>query len=225
MIAVADLVKDKYLPGNYFAPDAYIQGDYESGLIENRQGARLIALPESLTQAIYAGLEQETGQATGIVMFNCGRWWGKNFYRRFVEEVGKYYGRPLAEMEMAEFIQCLKECWKTHGWGTFELDVSFYEQGFLVVKVCNSAFAAAVPPGAIKPSCFAEAGILSAFFGQLTGRDLHCIQTTCESLGATSNMFVIGLRERVDAASAWLEEGHEHSVIMERLSNSQPITV
>jgi uncharacterized protein len=225
MIAVADLLKDKYLPGNYFAPDAYIQGDYESGLIENRQGSRLISLPETLVQAIYAGLEQETGQASGIVMFNCGRWWGKNFYRRFVEEVSKYYGRPMAEMEMAEFIQCLKQCWITHGWGIFELDVSHYPQGFLVVKVCNSTFAASAGAGRKEPSCFAEAGILSAFFSQLTGRDLHCIQTACESMGADSNLFLIGLRPRIEVAALWIEEGQDHTIIMERLSSHKPSAV
>lgn len=219
MIAVADLLKDNYLPGNYFAPDAYVQGDYESGLIENRHGARLIALPETLLQGIYAGLERETGQASGIVMFNCGRWWGKNFYRRFVEEVSQYYRRPLAEMEMAEFLQCLKQCWKTHGWGIFELDIDFYQQGFLVVKVTNSAFAEAAPKQGKSPACFAEAGILSAFFSQLTGRDLHCIQTACESLGADSNTFVLGLRERIEAATAWVEAGQNHAKIMERLCN------
>jgi uncharacterized protein len=222
MISVADLIKKPYLPGNYFAPDAYIQGDYEAGLIENRQGARLIALPEVLVEAIYAGLERETGQASGIVMFNCGRWWGKNFYRRFVEEVSRYYGRPVAEMEMAEFLQCLKQCWKTHGWGVFELDVTHYQYGYLVVKVTNSAFAQSAPKGGKMPACFAEAGILSSFFSQLTGRDLNCVQTACESMGAESNAFVLGLRERVEPATAWLEEGQDHATIMERLSQSKP---
>jgi len=40
-----------------FTPDAYIKGDFESGLIENRR-AIVLALPETLIQAIYAGLEK-----------------------------------------------------------------------------------------------------------------------------------------------------------------------
>lgn len=65
MISVADLLKEPVIPGNYYAADAYVQGDFETGLIENRKGARLIALPDILLQAIYAGLDQEVGQATG----------------------------------------------------------------------------------------------------------------------------------------------------------------
>jgi predicted hydrocarbon binding protein len=220
MIAVADLLKDKRLPGNYFASDAYIKGDFESGLIENRRGDRLLALPETLIQAIYAGLEKETGQAAGVVLFNCGRWWGKNFYARFVEEVSDYYGKALAEMEMVEFLQCLKQCWKTHGWGTFDFDLSYYQQGYLVVKIWNSAFAAVAPQGN-RPACFLEAGILSAFFSQLTGRELHCIQTTCESLGADCNRFVLGLPQRLQPVKAWLEEEQDHETVMNRLCRSK----
>lgn len=221
MIAVADLAKGNYLPGNYFAPDAYVQGDFESGLIENRQGARLVALPEVLLQAIHTTLERETGQASGVVLYNCGRWWGKNFYRRFVEEVSGYYNRPLAEMSMAELLQCMKQCWKAHGWGVLDLDISYYANGFLVAKVWNSAFAATVSQQGKKPVCLTEAGILSAFFSQLTGRDLHCMQTSCESLGADCNQFVIGLKERIESTETLVEEGYNHATIMERLSHTQ----
>ncbi len=218
MINVADLLKEKHLPGNYFASDAYVRGDFESGLLENRRGDRLLALPETLVQAIYAGLEEETGQASSVVLFNCGRWWGKNFYVRFVEEVSEYYGKALAEMEMVEFLQCLKQCWKTHGWGTFDLDVNYYRQGFLIVKIKNSPFAAAAPTGN-RRACSLEAGILSIVFSQLTGRELHCVQTACESLGSDCNYFILGLQQRLKPVEAWLEEEQDHETVMKRLSN------
>jgi predicted hydrocarbon binding protein len=216
MIAVAELLTDKYIPANYFAPDAYVQGDIEAGLIENRSGARLLALPSTLLEAIYAGLEEEVGPASTMVMFSCGRWWGKNFYRRFGEEVSQYYGRSLAEIEMVELVQCLKQCWKAHGWGTFELDLNYHQQGFLVIHTQHSAFAQAAPQGN-RPNCFAEAGILSAFFSQLTGQNLNCIQIACESLGAEQNSFVLGLHERLMAAEAGVEAREDCETIMQRL--------
>lgn len=220
MIDVAQLVENKPLPGNYFAPDAYVQGDVELGLIENRSGARLLALPEVLVEALYAGLEEEVGPGAGVVLFSCGRWWGKSFYRRFVEEVSEYYHKPMAQMEMIEFLACFKECWKTHGWGVCDFDLKYYQQGFLVVNVKNSPFAEAAPSGK-HPMCHLEAGILSAFFSQLTGEDLHCTQTTCESMGAESNHFVLGLAERLKPIQAWLDEEHDHATIMELLCRQQ----
>ena len=219
MIEVAELIKDGPLLGNYFALDAYVQGDYEFGLIENRQGARLIGLPEVLLQAIQTTLEQEVGPAAGLVLFNCGRWWGKNFYRRFSEELSNYYGKPLAQMEMVELLQCLKQCWKTHGWGTLDLDMDYYQQGFLVIKVANSAFAE-ISTSEDLPQCFLEAGIFSVFFSQITGRNLHCVQTSCESMGAECNHFVVGLSKRLEPVEAWLKEKQDHASIMELLAGS-----
>jgi predicted hydrocarbon binding protein len=219
MISVADLLVNNRVPGNYFASDAYIQSDLEMGLLENRRGDRLLAIPETLIQAIYSGLDRETGQATRLVLMNCGRWWGKNFYTRFREELTEYYGQPMANLSMAEFLQCLQQCWVTHGWGKIDLDQSHQNRGFLVIKIWNSPFASQAPKGTL-PACNLEAGILSAFFSQLTGKDLHCVQTTCESLGADCNHFVVGLRKRVQPAEVMVENQVDHESIMEKLCAS-----
>lgn len=216
MISVADLLVDNRVPGNYYATDAYVRSDLEMGLLENRRGDRLLALPETLIQAIYVGLEKETGQASRLVLRNCGRWWGKNFYIRFREELTDYYGTSLADMPMAEFLQCLQSCWITYGWGKIELDQSHHQRGFLVVKTWNSPFARLAPKGD-RPVCFLEAGVLSAFFSQLTGKELDCVQTTCESLGADCNRFVLGLARRVEAAELMVENRQDHDAIMQKL--------
>jgi len=216
MISVADLLTNNRIPGNYFTTDAYVRSDLESGLLENRRGDRLLALPETLIQAIYSGLDRETGQATRLVMFNCGRWWGKNFYTRFREELTDYYGQALADMTMAEFLQCFEQCWITHGWGRFKMDQTYHNRGFLVIETINSPFASQAPKSD-RPICFVEAGILSSFFSQLTGRELHCIQTACESLGAECNHFVLGLAKRLQPAEALIEQQMPHTTIMETL--------
>ena len=216
MISVADLITNNRVPGNYFATDVYVRSDLELGLLENRRGDRLLALPETLIQAIYAGLDKETGQATRLVLFNCGKWWGKNFYIRFRDELTDYYGQPLADMTMAEFLQCLQQCWMTHGWGKIELDYQFQQRGFLVVSVRNSPFATHAPKGN-RPVCYFEMGIFSAFFSQLTGRDLHCVQTSCESLGAEVNRFVLGLEKRLELAEPLIEQRATHEAIMSAL--------
>ncbi|MEB3828916.1 V4R domain-containing protein [Phormidium sp. CCY1219] len=216
MISISNLVKDKHLPGNYFAYDVYVRGDLELGLLENRRGDRLLAVPETLIDAIYAGLEEETGSAARLVLFNCGKWWGKNFYVRFCEEINEYYGKPIAEMEMVEFLQCLQQLWKTNGWGILNFNQEYYDRGFLAVKTKHSPYTAKAPNWK-RPVCFLEAGILSAYFSQLTGRDLHCVQTACESLGAEFNIFVLGLSDRLKPAEAWVAQGEDHDTIMTKL--------
>ncbi len=222
MIDVAELLETEQLPGNYFAPQVYIQGDLELGLLENRQGERLLALPDNLIESIYLGLEAETGQAARLVLFNCGRWWGKNFYSRFCEELTDYYNKAISDMEMVEFLQCLQQCWKTHGWGRLDLDQSYYHQGFLQIQIWNSPFAEKAPDWK-RPVCFLEAGILEAFFSQLTGRELKCVQVACESLGAEYNCFILGLSTRLKPAEAWVDEGLDRQTIMARLCEEQTL--
>jgi uncharacterized protein len=216
MISVADLLTNNRVPGNYFAVDAYVQGDLEMGLLENRRGDRLLALPETFIQAIYAGLQKETGYASGLVLFNCGRWWGKNFYTRFREELTDYYGTALADMSMLEFLNSLQSCWVAYGWGKIELDQSHQHRGFLTITTSGSPFASQAPKSEA-PVCFLEAGVLSAFFSQLTGRELHCIQTTCESLGAEQNCFLLGLASRLQPAEAMVENRFNHDAILQKI--------
>ncbi|MBW4654046.1 MAG: 4-vinyl reductase [Kaiparowitsia implicata GSE-PSE-MK54-09C] len=215
MISVADLLVNDRIPGNYFATDAYVRGDLELGILENRQGDRLLALPSTLIQGIYSGLEKETGQASRLVLFNCGRWWGKNFYNRFAEAITDYYGISLSDMPMVEFLQALQQCWITHGWGKVDIDQTYQPRGFLVVKTWNSPFSH-LAPSSEHPVCHLEAGILSAFFSNLSRRDLHCLQTSCESMGADCNRFVLGLAKRLEPAETMITN-LDHDAIMQQL--------
>jgi uncharacterized protein len=216
MISVADLIKENRVPSNFFDYNAYVKGDLEIGLLENRRGDRLIAVPDTLISSLYAGLAKETGQASRLVLFNCGKWWGKNFYTRFTESLEEYYSQSLAEMDMITFIQSLKECWLTHGWGKFEFDPQYQAQGFVFVKTYNSPYVRAIA-GNTSPTGYLEAGILTSFFTRLTGRDLLAVQTTCESLGATYNTYIIGLPERLQIVDSFLAEGLTHETILERI--------
>ena len=216
MISVEDLLIDGRIPGNYFATDIYVHSDLELGLLENRRGDRLLAIPETLIKSLYSGLDKETGQATRLVLLNCGRWWGKNFYARFCEELADYYGVPLADMPMAEFLQSLQQCWLTHGWGRLELDQNYQHRGLLIVKVTDSPFAVHAPHLG-RPVCFLDVGIFASFFSQLAGRELHCIQISCESLGADGNRFLIGLSERLQSVEEWVERKLDHEAILQQL--------
>ena len=216
MVSVADLLIDGRLPGNYFAHDLYVRGSTELGLLENRRGDRLLAIPDPLLKAIYAGLEKETGQASKLVLYNCGRWWGKNFYARFCEELHDYFNQPMAELSMAEFLQSLQQCWKTHGWGQIQLDVTYRDKGFICVEVWHSAFTAFAPPSQT-PSGDLERGILEVFLSQLTGRDLHCIQTSCTTKGDDCNRFILGLEKRLEHAAPMVVQGQSHQSIMQTL--------
>jgi hypothetical protein len=129
----------------------------------------------------------------------------------------EYYQKPLAELEMGIFLQNLQQAWKTHGWGLLTMDWTHQEQGILIIKIVNSPFAAMIPVTISRPSGHLEAGLLATWFSLLTGRDLNCIQTTSEALGADSNLFVITTTERLKEGEAWIDAGLSHDQILENL--------
>jgi predicted hydrocarbon binding protein len=216
-INVADLISDRPVLANFFDYEAYLRGDLELGLLENRRGDRIVAIPETLIKALYQGLSKETGQAARLVMINCGKWWGKSFYNRFQQSLQEFYGIPLSEMDMLTFVRSLKEYWITHGWGKLEFDPEYRDRGLIIIRTYNSPYSRPLP-GEPRPSCFLETGILSAFFSRLAGRELMAVQTTCESLGADCNRFILGIPERLKPVEDWVLSGMTHDAIVQKLA-------
>ena len=216
MIDIAELLSKETKQGNVFSPDVYIQPETELGLIENRFGSRLVALPETLLKAIDSTLEYEVGGAKSLIQEQYGRWWGRSFYRRFQGEIQSYYGKSLQELSMLDFIQCLKQCWISYGWGTLSIDVDAYQQGYFAITLTN-------PPSSIsssdtdKKSCSVEAGILSGFFSQLTQQDLTAVEVPAKG---REFHFILGLPERLKPVTALIEEGYDYSTIMSRIRES-----
>ncbi|APB32791.1 4-vinyl reductase 4VR [Gloeomargarita lithophora Alchichica-D10] len=204
------------IPGDYFAPGAYVQGDLELGTLSNRRGNRLLAFPEFLVQGIYGGLEQEIGKATPLVLQSCGRHWGQHLFARLAEELAEYYGKPLADLTMQELVYCLTRCWQVHGWGQLQLDWSYSSCGVILVQTHNSPW---VKPnsGTSQPSAQVEVGLLEVLFRQLTGQEVQCVQIACISQGHGLNQFLIGLPERLEPVAAWVQSGMDAATILNRL--------
>jgi predicted hydrocarbon binding protein len=85
-----------------------------------------------------------------------------------------------------------------------------------MVKTSNSPYTHVIA-GNTLPTGYLESGILTSFFTRLTGRELLATQTTCESIGANCNTYVIGLPERLQIVESFLAEGLTHETILQRI--------
>ncbi len=225
MTTLQEILQDQILPGHCFSPAYYIRPDIHSSLLYSRGGYRLAAFPMPLLEAIYAGLRYETGQATRVILYNCGRDWGEAFFRRIEDELSRYYHQPLQELPIGIFLDALSDLWATHGWGRLELDFSAADRGLVQAKIRNSGFAlaarASLSPEELstrrEPAGYLEAGMLASLFSLLAGRDLVCVQTSCESLGADLNRFLIGTAQRLHNCEDWVRKGLSHEEIWDRL--------
>jgi predicted hydrocarbon binding protein len=226
MTTLQEILQEQILPGHCFSPAYYIRPDIHTGMLESRGGYRLAAFPMPLLEALYSGLRYETGQAARVILYNCGRDWGEEFFHRFEDELSSYHNQPLRELPMGILLDALSDLWATHGWGCLELDFSAGDQGLVQATVRNSGFALAARASFSPeesstprdPAGHLEAGVLASLFSALSGRDLLCVQTTCEPLGADLNRFLIGTAQRLHNCEEWVRKGLSHDEILDRLT-------
>ncbi|MEN9222573.1 MAG: V4R domain-containing protein [Thermostichus sp. BF3_bins_97] len=226
MTTLQEILQEQILPGHCFSPAYYIRPDIHTGMLASRGGYRLAAFPMPLLEALYSGLRYETGQAARVILYNCGRDWGEEFFRRFEDELSRYHNQPLQELPMGILLDALSDLWATHGWGRLELDFSAGDQGLVQATVRNSGFALAARASFSpeesstprEPAGYLESGVLASLFSLLSGRELICVQTTCESLGADQNRFLIGTPQRLHSCEEWVRKGLSHDEILDRLT-------
>ncbi len=224
MATLQDILDHHVLPSHCFTPQYYIKADIHTGLLESRGGYRLAAFPFTLLKSIYSGLRYETGQAARLILFNCGRDWGSEFFARVEDELSSYHHQPMGELPIGLLIDALSDLWSTHGWGKLHLNFNHTDQGIVVAETTSSGFARAA--GELKetdkdqpqePSCHLEAGVLASLFSGLAKRSLTCLQTACESMGHPQNLFIITAPDRLKDGQEWIRKGLSHQEIMDLL--------
>jgi len=106
------------------------------------------------------------------------------------------------------------------GWGNWEVDMSDQKNGFMFINIFDSAVARTL--GNVgKPVCHLYAGLFSGFFTNLIGKDLGCIELQCYAMGETYCKFLLGKKDRIDAASFWHNEGATTRDIEKKLHNGE----
>jgi len=199
--------------GNYFGEGAYLSQDLERGTLHNRGGARMLALTDEALVAAMNTLERELGERAAPVVKAMGRDWGRRAAEQLAAELGKHYGRPLAQLPLALFIADVSEAFRRHGWGTFSFDLSRYAQGVLLVEVRDPFVGGSVKAGGTRVE-----GLLAAFlagmFSHFAGLELDAVQTECHSRGAAASRFVLTVPERAQAAESQAADGRTAEEIL-----------
>jgi predicted hydrocarbon binding protein len=198
---------------NHYREEEYFSLNVRNGVIRNPLGHRIVSLPGELIEGLHRGLEDETGAAAPIVLYKCGRWWGTQFIRRHGAELRQFYGMDGGELHLHFYLQVLRRVWALYGWGALELSFGLQERGFLEIQVGSALFSETV--GNIgRTADHLVAGVLASIASDLAGRDLECVETACRSKGDTKCAFVLGIKSRIDVATAWVKAGKTHAEIV-----------
>jgi hypothetical protein len=192
-----------------------------TGTISDWNESRNILVSENFIVGLIAGLEEEVGDASGVVMYNIGQEWGKEdakFFRRwFLTEYG------YEDFNQLNLMFVLEAWWWpfiSQGWGNWDLDMSDQKNGFMFINIFDSAVARTLGDVG-KPVCHIYAGLFAGFFTNLIQKELGCIEIQCYAMGETYCKFLLGKKDRIDAASFWHNEGATARDIAKKLQNGE----
>jgi predicted hydrocarbon binding protein len=217
MITVADLAERVKNP---YREDEYFNLNVRSGILRGPTGTRLLAVPEELIEGLHKGLEDECGQAAPIVLYQCGKWWGKQFWKRQQVEVRHFFQEEMGELPFAFFLHVLRKVWALYGWGQIDFSFALKDKGFVEVRVAQAMYSDAV--GNIgRTSDHIMAGVLASVVSELAGRELECVEVGCRSKGDQRCTFVLGMKARVDPIAAWVKQGVSVQDILARLASGE----
>jgi len=214
---VTVIVGQQPVKHNYYTLEDYLRFDPKRGTVRTRNDEGVFLATEDLIVGLQAGLEQEVGDASAVVLYRIGFKWGTQDMKRFESNMLKEFGREMRQMNVAFM---LEEWWwplQAMGWGAWEIDLkSKREQGLILVNLYESAVAKTL--GEIgKPVCHLYAGLLAGALSYVANRELNGIEIQCYAMGATFCRFVVGAEQKINAVQFWLEEGATAGDVVGRL--------
>jgi predicted hydrocarbon binding protein len=214
------LSPDYYRTGrrhNYFGTDDYLKRKLEGTGLELGYGGIGMMATEDFIVGLQQGLEAEVGEASAVVMYQCGLSWGRLDMDRFEKRMLAEFGRPMRDMNVFFALEAWWWPLAAAGWGSWRVDMSRIEQGYIIVSMHNSAVAQSLERVG-KPVCHLYAGLLAGSMTHVVGRELSAIEIQCYAMGEDHCRFLIGKDERIDAAEFWLNEGASAADIVRQLS-------
>jgi uncharacterized protein len=209
---------------NHYSLRDFFSFQSETGTIDDWNDSRNILAGEDFIIGLIQGLEEEVGSASSVVMYNIGRHWGKKdseFFRAWFNK--EYpYEKGLNQTNLAYVLEAWWWPFTSQGWGNWDVDMSEQKNGFMFVNIFDSAVARTL--GNVgKPVCHLYAGLMAGFFTDLVKKELSCIEIQCYAMGETYCKFLLGKKDRVDAAVFWQNEGATARDIEKRLFNGESL--
>jgi predicted hydrocarbon binding protein len=205
---------------NHYRFQDFFQMQPQTGTILDWNDSRNIFTSEDFIIGLQEGLEEEVGNASSVIMYSIGCQWGTKDAVVFREWFEKEFDRDIYNSNLMFLLETWWWPFTAQGWGRWEVDMSDRKQGFIFINLFDSAVARTLGDVG-KPVCFLYAGLFSGFFSSLVKKSLNCIEIQCYSMGETYCKFLLGNKDRIDAAAFWVNEGATARDIQKRLQDGE----
>lgn len=204
---------------NYYVPDEFFRENIEDGVIRQRDGQRAARVSEDWIAGLHHGLEEEVGQASGLIMYRCGLDWARHDMKRFNDRMRHEFGGGKADIWQMNRKFVLETWWwplTVSGWGSWTVDLSAAGRGMTLIEVRNSAVAQSMQQVG-KPVCHAYAGLFAGAMSFLERTERSAIEVQCYAMGNDVCKFLVGAEDDLQAVEFWREEGASGNEILGRI--------
>jgi hypothetical protein len=215
------LLKQQYPEKHdHYRFEDFFQFHHQAGIVTDWNEARNIFVTEDFIVGLIDGLEQEVGDAAGLVMYTMGYQWGLNDAKFFQQWFEKEYQKNVRETNTMFMLEAWWWPFISQGWGNWEIDMSEQKNGFMFINIFDSAVARSLGDVG-KPVCHIYAGLFAGFFSEMVKKPLSCIEIQCYAMGETYCKFLLGRKDQVDAAVFWQNEGATARDIEKKMHNGE----
>ncbi|GAB4246881.1 MAG: 4-vinyl reductase [Candidatus Methylacidiphilales bacterium] len=205
---------------NYFVPEEFLKRDPENHTLLLRDGQRGVLASEDFIVGLHSGSHEEVGDAANLIMYKCGYEWGLEDMKRFADRMRHEFGGGKTDIWRMNKHFVFESWWwplTLEGWGGWTIDFGFEKQDMTFVTIRNSAVAKSMEQVG-KPVCHMYAGMFAGVFSFFDKRERDCIEVQCYSMGNDCCKFLIGKKEKVNAAEFWRREGANADEILAKVA-------
>jgi predicted hydrocarbon binding protein len=216
-----------------YAPAAFFRPSVSDGIITDALGRRTILSPAELLAAIRDALVREVGDAANEIEHKIGSACGSADMHSFMNRSTDEFGIELAKVHMGVALATWWWAWSAGGWGSADFHLQHVAQRLVRIDVGNSVTSGEWR-GSSKDSvsdsslgtrysslssvrCHWLAGLFAGSFGQLSGRNVACVEVQCRGAGATDCRFLATTRSQAESAASWRDAGIAADEIERRL--------
>jgi uncharacterized protein len=205
---------------NPYREEDYFTLNVRNGVVRAPTGTRILSIPEELISGLHEGLEEECGAASSIVLYQCGKWWGKQFVKHQAHEIRHFFSEEAADLPLAVYLQVLRRVWSMYGWGALDVSFELKSHGFIEICISDAMYSSVV--GNVgRTSDHIFAGVLASIVSDLAGRELECVETACRSRGDKRCFFLVGIKTRTEIVATLVKQGTPHAQIVETIGRGE----
>lgn len=191
-----------------------IERDPLTGSLRDGRADRLLVANEDFLRAFEGLFARSLMHRHHELLQRFGKRWGLRHAMRLEQVVQRDYGKTLRELESQMALELLASSVGVFGLGSFEADLSYRDNGLVVIRHFNSPF-----PGIFSSTAGGACPILSGFhaaiLSYLAGRQLAAREVHCSREPGDSCLFVVATEERLTKLLIATPGSQDHDLLAE----------